>query len=47
MDKVTTLDRILSLIKSGDKVMVGGFASFGRPNRILKGLAETEVKILP
>lgn len=46
MDKVTTLDRILSLIKNGDKVMVGGFASFGRPNRILNGLVATDVKNL-
>ena len=46
MDKVTSLDKILKLIKNGDKVMVGGFASFGRPNRILNGLATTDVKNL-
>lgn len=46
MNKVTTIDKILSLVKDKNILMVGGFASFGRPNKILAGLATTDVRHL-
>lgn len=46
MDKVTSISDILSKIQNGATIMVGGFASFGRPNSILTALRSTNLKDL-
>ena len=46
MDKVTAIGNIISKIKSGDTIMVGGFASFGRPNKILTALLQSNIRDL-
>lgn len=44
LDKVTTLDKALDMIKLNDTIMIGGFTLCGCPLYLLRGLAEKPVR---
>lgn len=43
IDKVTTIEKALDNVKSGDKVMIGGFALSGSPLKLISGLSKKPV----
>lgn len=45
-DKEISLEEALSLIKDGSSIMIGGFASSGSPEMLIKGLIDKGVKNL-
>ena len=40
MDKVTSIQEAVAMVKSGDVVMLGGFTNYGCPLHLLYALAE-------
>lgn len=46
MNKVIDIDKAVSMVKDGDKLMIGGFGHVGSPRHLLAALAKTEVKNL-
>lgn len=43
MKKIIELEKISSVIKSGDRIMVGGFAGSGNPMKIIHAIADSEI----
>lgn len=46
MKAIIEIDQVVTMVKDGMTILVGGFISSGIPARILEALAETEVKEL-
>lgn len=46
MNKVIDINKAVSMVKDGDKLMIGGFGHVGSPRHLLSALAKTDVKNL-
>lgn len=46
MNKIIGIDKAVSMVKDGDKLMIGGFGHVGSPRHLLSALAKTDVKNL-
>lgn len=44
INKITTMEKALDSVKSGDRVMIGGFGLSGSPLNLIRGLSQKPVK---